>query len=148
MKFHKHAGYYSRHYLPQAIERGIAMNLDILDRILPLRNASHSDVEHYGVDIPMRYSECYARLIDGRVVRLRNSRQFVGWAGMNGSRRLLFADGNRLLKTVTALVESAKKSENRTFEGKMITGEKRSSCPGSHLRGQLYIVDGAFLIVP
>ena len=70
------------------------MNTDFLDKMLPLRNASHADVEHYGVDIPMRYSECYARLVDGRIVRLRNARQFVGWTGVNGSRRLLFEDGS------------------------------------------------------
>lgn len=74
------------------------MTTEILDQMLPLRNASHADVEHYGVDIPMRYSECYAKLADGRVVRLRNTRQFVGWTGMNGSRRLLFADGEQQIE--------------------------------------------------
>ena len=74
------------------------MNTEILDQTLPLRNASHADVEHYGVDIPMRYSECYAKLVDGRIVRLRDSRQFKGWVGMNGSRRLLFEDGERQIE--------------------------------------------------
>ncbi len=69
------------------------MNIEFLDETIPLKGASHSDVEHYGVDTPMRYSECYAKLVDGRVVRLRNTRQFIGWTGMNGSRRLLFANG-------------------------------------------------------
>jgi hypothetical protein len=71
------------------------MTLDHLDRAIPLRGASHADVVHYGVDTPMRYSECYAKLTDGRIVRLRNARQFIGWHGMNGSRRLLFTDGDR-----------------------------------------------------
>ena len=66
------------------------MDTTQLDQLLPLKNASHADVAHYGVDIPMRYSECYAKLKDGRTVRLRNARQFKGWVGMNGSRRLLF----------------------------------------------------------
>ena len=44
------------------------MDTTQLDQRLPLRNASHADVEHYGVDIPMRYSECYAKLKDGRIV--------------------------------------------------------------------------------
>ncbi len=66
--------------------------------MLPLREASHAQVEHYGVDIPMRYSECYAKLVDGRIVRLRNSRQFIGWTGMNGSRCLLFADGDQQIE--------------------------------------------------
>ena len=69
------------------------MDTTQLDRLLPLKNASHADVAHYGVDIPMRYSECYAKLRDGRIVRLRNARQFKGWVGMNGSRRLLFSNG-------------------------------------------------------
>ena len=74
------------------------MTAEFLDKMLPLRNASHADVEHYGVDIPTRYSECYAKLNDGRIVRLRNARQFVGWTGMNGSRRLLFADGENQIE--------------------------------------------------
>lgn len=74
------------------------MNHEFLDRTLPLKNASHAEVDHYGVDIPMRYSECYARLVDGRIVRLRNARQFVGWTGMNGSRRLLFEDGEHQIE--------------------------------------------------
>lgn len=69
------------------------MDTTQLDQLLPLKNASHADVAHYGVDIPMRYSECYAKLNDGRIVRLRDARQFKGWAGMNGSRRLLFSGG-------------------------------------------------------
>jgi hypothetical protein len=69
------------------------MNTEVtnrLDHLLPLKGASHADVVRYGVDIPMRYSECYAKLADGRIVRLRDARQFIGWAGMNGSRQLLF----------------------------------------------------------
>lgn len=78
--------------------RGTDMTLDHLDTAIPLRGASHADVVHYGVDIPMRYSECYAKLTDGRIVRLRNARQFVGWSGMNGSRRLLFANGEQAIE--------------------------------------------------
>ncbi|MEJ2127911.1 MAG: hypothetical protein P8X81_03600 [Woeseiaceae bacterium] len=61
-----------------------------LDHLLPLKGASHADVVHYGVDIPMRYSECYAKLANGQIVRLRDARQFIGWSGVNGSRKLLF----------------------------------------------------------
>ena len=71
------------------------MNTEFLDQVLPLKGASHADVDHYGVDIPMRYSECYAKLVDGRVVRLRDTRQFVGWTGVNGSRRLLFVEDGK-----------------------------------------------------
>ncbi len=69
-----------------------------LDQMIPLNGASHADVVSYGVDTPMRYSECFAKLVDGRVVRLMDSRQFIGWSGMNGSRRLLFrSDAGRIL---------------------------------------------------
>jgi hypothetical protein len=69
-----------------------------LDQMIPLNGASHADVVSYGVDTPMRYSECFAKLADGRVVRLQDSRQFIGWSGMNGSRRLLFrSDAGRIL---------------------------------------------------
>jgi hypothetical protein len=73
-------------------------NAQFLDEMIPLSGASHADVVSYGVDTPMRYSECFAKLADGRTVRLRNSRQFIGWSGNNGSRRLLFrSDAGRIL---------------------------------------------------
>ncbi len=69
-----------------------------LDQMIPLKNASHADVVSYGVDTPMRYTECYATLKDGRITRFRDARQFIGWSGMNGSRRLLFrSDAGRIL---------------------------------------------------
>ena len=71
---------------------------EFLDQMIPLKDASHADVVSYGVDTPMRYTECFARLKDGRVVRFRDTRQFIGWSGMNGSRRLLFrSDAGRIL---------------------------------------------------
>ena len=86
------------------------MDTTHLDHMLPLKNASHADVAHYGVDIPMRYSECYARLHDGRIVRLKNARQFKGWVGMNGSRRLLFNNGQTPIEL--------KRAPDRGFEVK------------------------------
>jgi len=69
-----------------------------LDQMIPLNGASHAEAVSYGVDTPMRYSECFAKLADGRVVRLQDSRQFIGWSGMNGSCRLLFrSDAGRIL---------------------------------------------------
>ena len=69
-----------------------------LDQMIPLKGASHADVVSYGVDTPMRYSECFAKLADGRIVRFRNARQFIGWSGQNGSRRMLFrSDAGRIL---------------------------------------------------
>jgi len=69
-----------------------------LDAKLPLAGASHADVERYFVDTPMRYTQCFAALTDGRVVKLRNTRQFVGWHGDDESRSLLFScDGRRVV---------------------------------------------------
>ncbi len=85
-----------------------------LDQMIPLNGASHADVASYGVDTPMRYSECFAKLVDGRIVRFRDSRQFIGWSGMNGSRHLLFrSEAGRLL--IPASV------------GQQISPERRSS---------------------
>lgn len=66
------------------------MNMNDLDHMLPLRGASHADAIAYSVDVPMRYAECCVKLRDGRTARLRDGSQFVGWAGANGTRRLLF----------------------------------------------------------
>lgn len=61
-----------------------------LDRSIPLQGASHADIVEYGVDTPLRYSECFGRLADGRKIRLTNSRQFVAWAGRGSERSFLF----------------------------------------------------------
>lgn len=66
-----------------------------LDAKLPLAGASHADVERYFVDTPMRYTQCFAALTDGRVVKLRNTRQFVGWHGDEETRSLLFCHNGR-----------------------------------------------------
>lgn len=91
-----------------------------LDQMIPLKEASHAEVVSYGVDTPMRYTECFARLADGRVVRFRNSRQFIGWSGMNGSRKLLFrSDAGRILipsrESLKQRVESKQTSSAHKF---------------------------------
>ena len=72
-----------------------------LDDLIPLRDATHADVVAFHVDIPMRYAECFARLKDGRTVRLRDKRRFVGWTGYRQCRSLLFrSDGLQLVVDV------------------------------------------------
>jgi hypothetical protein len=73
------------------------MNSDteLLDRLIPLRGASHADVIAYATDIPMRYTECRATLADGRVVRLKNPRQFAGWSDSGTTLNLLFTGADR-----------------------------------------------------
>ena len=87
-----------------------------LDQMMPLNGASHAEAVSYGVDTPMRYSECFAMLADGRVVRLKDSRQFIGWSGMNGSRRLLFrSDVGRIL--IPATVSQQQTTPERRSSG-------------------------------
>lgn len=66
-----------------------------LDQAIPLNGASHRDVMSYAVDIPMRYAECVATLENGRKVRLRDSRQFMGFSGHDENRSLLFKSSGR-----------------------------------------------------
>ena len=63
---------------------------ELLDRVLPLESASHSEVAMYTVEIPTRYAKCFAVLKDGSKVALRNCRRFVGWLGWNDQRSFLF----------------------------------------------------------
>lgn len=77
----------------QTLERA-----EYLDRMIPLDGASHADAASYSVDIPMRYTECFATLTDGSTVRLKNSRQFMGWSGQGSDRSLLFrSNGSRIV---------------------------------------------------
>ncbi len=64
--------------------------VEFLDRTIPLRDASHADVEQYTVEIPMRKAECFATLKDGRKVRLIERQQFIGWSGYGDEKSLLF----------------------------------------------------------
>ena len=69
-----------------------------LDAKVPLAGASHADVERYFIDTPMRYTQCFASLTDGRVVKFRDVRQFVGWRGEEQRRSLLFScNGRRIV---------------------------------------------------
>ena len=74
--------------LPQQQESLDAVTL--LDDLIPLREASHTDVVEYSVEVPFRYAECFALLQDGRKVGLVEPRKFVGWSSYNPSRTLLF----------------------------------------------------------
>jgi len=72
-----------------------------LDRAIPLNGASHADVVEYSVDIPMRYAQCFARLADGRTVRLKDSGQFLAWSGWEGKRSFLFRNGRLMFSPDT-----------------------------------------------
>jgi malate synthase len=62
----------------------------LLDDLIPLQDASHTDVLEYSVDVPFRKAECHALLQDGRKVGLTEPWKFVGWSSHEPSRSLLF----------------------------------------------------------
>jgi hypothetical protein len=64
--------------------------VSLLDDLIPLRNASHTDVVEYSVEVPTRNAVCYALLQDGRKVGLVEPWKFVGWSSYKPSRTLLF----------------------------------------------------------
>lgn len=70
----------------------------ILDNLIPLRGASHADVVEYRVEIPMRYAECYAILVDGRKVKFVEPRKFLGWSSHDSRRSLLFRNNDITLE--------------------------------------------------
>lgn len=85
------------------INRGIEApefdrTVELLDRMIPLRGASHADVVEYTVEIPMRYAECVAVLRDGRKVGLQQPGKFAGWSSHNPRRSLLFQHGTSHLE--------------------------------------------------
>jgi len=71
------------------------------DRLLPLTRARLSRVVDLGIDIPMRYAECYLVLDDGTRVRLRDRSQLLGWTGPEHRRRFFFQAGRQILRIDT-----------------------------------------------
>ena len=76
--------------MPQPQQQESLEAVTLLDDLIPLRNASHTDVVEYSVEVPTRNAVCYALLQDGRKVGLVEPWKFVGWSSHNPSRTLLF----------------------------------------------------------
>ena len=64
--------------------------VSLLDDLIPLRDASHTDVVEYFVEVPTRNAVCHALLQDGRKVGLIEPWKFKGWSSYEPSRTLLF----------------------------------------------------------
>lgn len=64
--------------------------VSLLDELIPLRDASHTEVIEYSIEVPLRNAECHALLQDGRKVRLEDPRKFIGWSSHDPNRTLLF----------------------------------------------------------
>ena len=76
--------------MPQLQKQESLDAVTLLDDLIPLRDASHTDVVEYVVEVPFRYAECHALLQDGRKVGLVEPKKFVGWSSHDPSRKLLF----------------------------------------------------------
>jgi len=69
-----------------------------LDEIAPLQGASHDEVVDYTVTVPFFYAELCAQLANGRIARLMDPRQFLGWLGYGSNPTLLIdCDGQRVV---------------------------------------------------
>lgn len=79
-----------------------AYDAAFLDESVPLRGASHAEVARYAVEVPMRYSECFAILADGRKVPLANKRQFLAWSGARDDCLALFDAHGQQIKARSA----------------------------------------------
>jgi hypothetical protein len=62
----------------------------LLDDLIPLQDASHTDVVEYSVEVPFRNAQCFALLQDGRKVSFVEPWQFKGWSSHDPSHTLLF----------------------------------------------------------
>jgi hypothetical protein len=71
--------------------------IDLLDALVPLRGASFGDAVAADVDVPLRYLEFYVRLGDGKAVRLRDSRQFLGCNRSRSRTRFYFRAGAEVI---------------------------------------------------
>ena len=70
---------------------------DALDKLVPLDEGSFANVVDLGIDIPMRYAECYLELDDGRRVRLKDRSQLLGWSGPNCRRSYYFRSAGTIV---------------------------------------------------
>ena len=67
----------------------------LLDKLVPLIDASHSNVVEYKVTAPIRHAEIHARLANGRTARLLEPRKFLGRLGYGSNPTLLFGYGDQ-----------------------------------------------------
>ena len=81
-------------YDPQRGQLVIDYALNFIDKVIPIKNASHSEVNNYFVEF---YNDEYvlnAILKDGGKSQLKNSQQFIGWSDKDKSQSLLFKNNN------------------------------------------------------
>jgi hypothetical protein len=76
--------------MPQPQQQDSLDAVTLLDDLIPLRDASHTDVVEYSVEVPLRNAVCFALMRDGRKVGLVEPWKFKGWSSHDPSRTLLF----------------------------------------------------------
>ena len=81
-------------YNPQRGEAVIDYALNFLDKVIPLKNARHAEVDRYVIDHSHEENELYVNLIDGSKSKLKNCQQFIGWSEEKNSQSLLFKNNN------------------------------------------------------
>lgn len=70
---------------------------DALDGLVPLAEGSFANAVDLGIDVPMRYAECFIVLDDGRRVRLRDRHQLLGWSGSKRRRSYYFRNDTTII---------------------------------------------------
>ncbi|NCF14635.1 MAG: hypothetical protein GWP62_04945 [Gammaproteobacteria bacterium] len=115
----------------------------ILDKLIPLRDASHVDVVEYRVEIPMRYAECHAILADGTKVRFMDPRKFLGWSSHDVRRSLLFRNND-----VTLEVEVDNRATERQCSTVRSISLQAAVRQGANRIKKFIGIDGDLLILP
>ena len=115
----------------------------ILDKLIPLRGASHADVVEYRVEIPMRYAECYAVLADGRRAGLVDPRRFLGWSSHDARRSLLFRNDDMTLE-----VEVDNRASERDCSTVRSINLQAALRRGASRLKKFIGIDGGLLILP
>ena len=126
------------------VDAGLLENTaKILDSLIPLQGASHADVLEYRVEIPMRYAECRAVLTDGRQVRFKNPRKFLGWSSHDERRSLLFRNNDITLEV--EVDNRAAADERSTVRSINLQAAMRR---GANRIKKFIGIDGDLLILP
>ena len=114
---------------------------EILDDLIPLRDASHADVVEYRVEIPMRYAECCAVMADGSKARFVDPRKFLGWSSHDERRSLLFRNDDMTLEVEV---------DNAAIERDTVRRIKRQAAlsQGASRLRKFIGIDGDVLILP
>ncbi len=115
----------------------------ILDELIPLRDASHADVVEYRVEVPMRYAECCAIMADGSKARFVDAHKFLGWSSFDTRRSLLFRSNDVTLEI--EVDNAAAERERSTVRSISLQDALRE---GASSLKKFIGIDGDLLVLP